>query len=426
MWRYYGLSFVIAILAIAVAGALDHLGVFAAPTATLIAWLGQEGLVEVREFQAIVAILLALFMGWAVVDIPRLPKSFSVWAAASILTLTLVPTLALYGILFEPFTGLSALGAAYLLGLAFAATAAGRRKRRVGRMLGHRVARPGLALALRQNSAANVPVRDEISVVTCRILNVGELAAALKPSEVLAIQEHFFTASRKLLFDAGAVLDLSAPDCLRGYFGCFEEIPGGAAHASAACAAVVELRASVRKMAVECEDRWGEEVRFGLSVASGHAVLSAFGDPKHPTFSALGEAVDFGRRLAGANARYGSRALVAARTYQLAKDKIEVRPMEMLFDPSANTLVEVYEILGNAGDLSPEAASRRDAFWEGVVLLRCEKWAAAAKRFEAAMTDELADYPLDFFLAQARKGGSASSSKAVRGRGKHARSVDSL
>ncbi len=432
MWRYYGLSFVIAILAIALTGVLNNLGIFEEPKAALFVWLGEHRIADadarwVAEFQGIVAVLLALFMGWAVVDIPRRRRVAVVFLVTAFLTVTLVPTLALFRVLFEPFTGLATLTSAYVFGLVFAATSLGRRKRRIGQMLAHRLARPGLARALHRTSAANTPVREEISVVTCRILNSGELAAALKPSEVLAIQNHFFLGSRKALFEAGAVLDLSAPDCLRGYFGCFEEVPGGTEHAAAACATVVALRSVARRLAEECEKRWGEEVRFGLSVASGQAILSAFGDSKHPNFSALGDAVDFGRRLAGANARYGSRALVAARTFQLAKDSIEVRPMEMLFDPAANTMVEVYEILGNAGDLSPEASSRRDAFWEGVVLVRREKWAEAVKKFESSITDELADYPLDYFLALARKGASATSSKSVRNRpGNHARAVDSL
>jgi hypothetical protein len=69
----------------------------------------------------------------------------------------------------------------------------------------------------------------------------------------------------------------------------------------------------------------------------------------------LGDAaLDFSRRLCSINLVYGSDVLVSARTFALAKEQFEARPMEMVYAPRMHQISEVYELLAPKGTLNDE------------------------------------------------------------------------
>ena len=112
-----------------------------------------------------------------------------------------------------------------------------------------------------------------------------------------------------------------------------------------------------------------------------------------------GEEVAFARRLCAANLIYGSTVLIGARTFELAESTIEARPLELLRRRLGENWLEVYELLGEPHELSPEDLARRDLFWTGVIFYREKRLADALEKFtEARTTANGADGPLDFYI----------------------------
>jgi len=428
MWKYVSLALLLgASVAAGIFWCMD-LGYFERLSTWLferyqVAGLVVEGAFSLREIQVAAVVALAFFMAWVVVEGVHLGRVFLVFSGAAFLTVTLSPTLALYNVLFEPFSGLVALVGSLLLGLVFSFTRTGRRRRSVGLLLGKRLQKSEMIAASRADSAAVRPEKRDVTVVTVRILNAGDLVESLGAADVVKLSRRFFSGCRGNLLAAGACVEEVAPDCLRACFGCF---PGSENHAIKACQAAVSFKEVVRKCAEECEKQWGERLQYGIAVTTGEAALGVYGCNGRRTFGAMGEVVEFGRRLCAANRIYGSSVLLGALTWKKAQEGVEVRPMDMLFDPSTNAMTEIYELLDEKGKLSVEEAARRDHFWEGVVFWREGKHADAVASFERAVTDEVSDYPLEYFLSRARKQTGASSAQRASGRPDHALSTESL
>lgn len=97
--------------------------------------------------------------------------------------------------------------------------------------------------------------------------------------------------------------------------------------------------------------------------------------------------------------------------------------MEMVFAPKVQPLSEVYELLAPKGSLTDDEVKARDAFWEGVSLLRKGEHKSATERFNKARLDDRDDAPLRYFLDRAEsaaKGDKTGDSKATP---KHARKL---
>ncbi len=358
--------------------------------------------------------LLGFGLAFCAVDISQIALKLIVLCAALVETAALSWTLHRFGIEWPPFTALAAGVLAAGFGLAWGRTAGGRRKRRLETLFGERISRR----KFREWLDADVPLdpageRREGSVVVCELFNQEALAEALPAAECVALINGFSACGARALLECGGVLDTAGGDRLRALFGMPVADPGHAAHA---CAAALELGSALEAFRREALQRWEAAPDFRIAVHSGEMTAAA---GYLGSFSVTGEALEFCRRLCLANTVYGSRILLGPRTFQLAPESVEVRPIELLIPPGQEAPEEIYELLASKNQLTPEEAERRDTFWKGIVFFRARQWDLAAAHFETVLRHDSAreDGPSRFYLeriAHLRDGAGASDADTLR------------
>ncbi|MCB1237380.1 MAG: adenylate/guanylate cyclase domain-containing protein [Verrucomicrobiae bacterium] len=413
MRRYLLVSFLIGFLVAAAMLALYHAGVFV----DLAKWLGklyaQIGFFPVAErgaapgsgsqwiwMENLLIVAIAFGATWCVIDIPQVGHKMLVFLTILVVLLGLSPTLALYGVLYEPFSCLATALLATASGIFYAGSEHGMRKRLLQNVLGARVSRGTFNQLMDSPEPLNFNgATREMSVLTCRIFNHAELREKVSPADVLAMSNLFLRNTADFLMSRGGYLDESSPDLVRVFFGILQATER---HAHDACAAALELRTRLRNLNDECETRWFQRLDYGVAISSGTMTVGVYGSRRHFYFSGLGSETDFSRRLAQANRRYGSDLLVSARTHRLVREACEVRPMEMFYDPDRNMMSEVYQLLATREGFAEPDRARRDAFWQGVILYRGGKYAEALDFFARAAHPAREDGPLNFFVERAR------------------------
>lgn len=413
MRRYLLTALLIGALVAAAVLALYYAGVFATLSQSLGQLYASIGFFPVGETGAdaelrwhwleVALIVTAAFAAsWCVIDIPQVGHKMLVFLTLMVILLGLSPTMALYGILFEPFSSLGSAFLATTAGLFYAGTEHGMRKRVLQNVLGARVSKATFTelLDAREPPKLSGAIR-EASVLTCRIFNHAELRNKMDPPDLVAMSNLFLRNTADFLMSRGSYLDESSPDLVRVFFGMLRDDERHAVHA---CETALELRTRLRNLNDECENRWFQKLDWGVAISSGPMAVGVYGSPRHYYFSGVGVETDYSRRLAQANQRYGSDVLVGASTHQLVQEAIEVRPMEMFYDPQANAMTEIYQILATREDFDDAARERRDVFWQGVICYRAGQYQEALELFDRARVPGREDRPLDFFagLAQTR------------------------
>lgn len=154
----------------------------------------------------------------------------------------------------------------------------------------------------------------------------------------------------------------------------------------------------------ECSSRWFQELQAGVGVSSGKVVSGIYGSKEHFFLSGIGPEVDFSRRLSIANLRYGSDLLVGPNTYALVQDVIEMRPMEMFYNPETGAMTEIYQLLVPKEDFSDANRQLRDHYWEGVIHYREGNFTQAIESFGKARIPGKEDAPLEYFILAAQEG----------------------
>lgn len=345
--------------------------------------------------------VMALFSTWVCMELPRLFSRIAYLAAAVFLTFLLSALLSFCGVLFEPFSGVTAIILAGVFGIILGSTEEGQRQRGLHRFFVGRVSTDKFQEIVHAKEPVELSGRKELTVLTCRILNYPELSGQTEAHDLEQITTSFLDTSSGFLLSKGAYLDACNAEGVRVFFGMLDK---SETHAEAACKAALELRRQLDGLRQEIQKRWSKKPVFGVALSTGPMSIGLYGSGTFQGYSAVGEALDFSRRLCSINLVYGSEILLGARTFALTKEHIEARPMEMVYAPRMHQISEVYELLATKGGLSDEQLKARDAFWQGVVGLRKGDYKEATLQLKKARIDGSEDAPLKYFLERAEAG----------------------
>ncbi len=344
---------------------------------------------------------MAFITAWVCMELPGWLSRFSYLLGALLLTALMSPVLAFCGIIFEPFSGGAAILLAGVLGVILGNLQSGQQARKMMRYFVGRVSTDKFRQMVNSKEPIDLRGKKDITVLTCRILNYPDLSSQMEAEDLEKMSSTFLRAAAEFLVSKGAYLDSCSPQGVLVFFGMLEKSGN---HAVDGCLAALELRQRLINLEKEMMERWHKKPVLGVALASGPMSLGLFGFREFQFYSAVGESVDFSRRLCSVNLVYGSHVLISSRTYNLTKDNLEARPMEMVSAPRMHQISEVYELLDEKGKLDSEEVKARDAFWHGVVSLRKGAYKDAVAEFRKAELEGREDQPLKYFLERAEAG----------------------
>jgi adenylate cyclase len=350
-----------------------------------------------RGLQYFLILLFSLGIAWTTIDLNRIPLKLGIALVALAETVAGVLVANLHGAYFSPFAGITAILVAAAAALTFSQTEIGRRKRMLQQMLGDRVSKGTFARMVDGNAPLKFDGKlCEATVLVCEILNHEELLATLRTDNYVAMTNSFLENAADFLVERGAYLDECDGEAVRVVFGA--PLPD-ADHARLACEASLELAVRLETVNRACLDKWGKVFDWRLGINSGEIIFAAYGSRRLGALSVSGEPVEFARRLCAANSIYGTRTLIGARTFVLAEEAIEVRPMELIQRyPDASSREEVYELITHKDQLSEPQRARRDLFWKGVVFFRENLLDRAFVTFMETREKYGADGAVDFYI----------------------------
>lgn len=419
MRRYWTISLSIGGGAAAVALALLWTGAFEVASEWLWrhwvarGWAEEGAAMRLRPVEILTVCLAGFGVAWGIVEATRIWQKAFVAVLAMAAAALLAPALALYGLRFDPFATLAAAALAAVGGFLFARTEEGRRKRLLEDALGLRVSASVFAELL------EAPPRDpgmagtarEVTTLVCRLFPPEGAKASESPVDLMKVGSLFARSVSAFLVARGAYVEEVGPERVRASFGMLRDEED---HAERACRAALDLRGRLKGLAKECESRWFLPLRGGIGIGSGTMAVGLCGTPGRHFLAGLGGEADFADRLALANARFGSDVLIGPGVYRLVRERFEVRPLEMLYDPMAQALAEIYELLAPAESFAEGEKSRRDCFWRGVVHLRSGDCEAALEQFSRARVPGGEDAPLAYLTGCAQEGLAQPESRPSR------------
>ncbi|MGR3304360.1 MAG: CHASE2 domain-containing protein [Candidatus Scalindua sp.] len=230
----------------------------------------------------------------------------------------------------------------------------------------------------------------EITVYFSDIEKFSTISEKLQPAELIELLNEYLSEMTDLILDHGGFLDKYIGDAIVAAFGAPLPQPD---HAVRACLATIDNQKRLTELneKFKAEGRLQIKARIGLN--SGTVLVGNVGSTNRLSYTMIGDAVNLGARLEAANKYYGTYTMISERTYELARDHIEVRELDQIRVVGKEKPVRVFELIDRKGEIQETKREVLDLYEEGLREYRNKEWQKAISLFQKALDKDPHDGP---------------------------------
>jgi len=242
--------------------------------------------------------------------------------------------------------------------------------------------------------------RKVMSVLFSDIANFTGVSEKLSPEQLITQLNEYLTAMTGIIFKHGGTLDKYVGDAIIAFWGAPLEVKD---HAYRSCQAGIEMINELEAL----RSKWAEEGKPVLScrigINSGEMVVGNVGGSERFDYTVIGDNVNLGSRLEGANKHYKTKILLTEFTYDLVKEKVFARELDLIMVKGKTRPVKVYELLSDdIENVSDDKRELMQLFSAGISNFRNRKWGLAAEFFERALKLDRSDFPSEMYLERSK------------------------
>jgi adenylate cyclase len=249
--------------------------------------------------------------------------------------------------------------------------------------------------------AATEGQRRIMTVMFCDMKGFTALSEGFTPQGLVKIMNLYLSTMSEPIHEQLGIIDKYIGDGIMAYWG--PPFVEADKQASLACLAAADMMGRVEKLRKDLPELLGVrtipadcDIRIGI--ATGDALVGSIGSAYMMSYTVMGDTVNLASRLEGANKAYGSRCLISEVT--AAAVGIEVREIDRLVVVGQTQAQTVFEIMGRAGELTPQQMSLRKSYAEGLTAYRERRWDEAKAAFARALEAVPDDGPSMTFIAR--------------------------
>jgi adenylate cyclase len=228
--------------------------------------------------------------------------------------------------------------------------------------------------------------RRKLTILFSDIVNFTSRAERTEPEPLVALLNTYMTAMTNLILESGGVVDKLMGDGIMAFWGAPIAIENPAREAvTCALAMTSELEALAKR-----DERFAD-VKIGIGICTGDAVVGNFGGEQRFDYSVIGDTVNLASRLEGLTRPFKVGIIANRQTLDEAGPGFITREIGKVKVKGKNQLVPVVEIVALEGDGVDPAYYKRFA---GAIELLQE-----GRSPEAELRELLKDRPHDQVIA---------------------------
>ncbi|MBI4655357.1 MAG: CHASE2 domain-containing protein [Elusimicrobia bacterium] len=239
----------------------------------------------------------------------------------------------------------------------------------------------------------------DMTVFFLDIAHFTSISEKMSPETLTVLLNKYLSGLTDVILKYDGVVDKFIGDCIMAFWNAPLEQKD---HRTLACMAAIDCIAELEKMNKETEEFHEKpSVRIGLN--SGPMVVGNMGSRTRFSYTVLGDAVNLGSRLEGANKFFSSRIMASEYTYEEAKDRVEARYLGQIRVIGKEIPVKVYELVCEKGRMSDSMKKLLKYYSEGMDSFYAGKYEKAQKAFSEVLKIDKNDGPGRFYFELAQE-----------------------
>ncbi len=243
--------------------------------------------------------------------------------------------------------------------------------------------------------------RRELSVLFSDIEGFTTISEGMPPEQLVGLLNEYLSAMTAIILKNHGTLDKYEGDAVMAFWGAPIRQND---HAVRACLSAVEMQEAL----VEIRRSWDKQnkplinVRIGIN--SGEMVVGNMGGMGKFDYTVIGDSVNLASRLEGTNKLYRTRIIASERTYDLVKDRILGRELDLIAVKGRTEPLRIYELIQT---MNSRRSTNMEKFLEeyahAVRMFRNRCWREARTLFEEAQKIQPEDFPTQLYIERAKE-----------------------
>ncbi|MGB3769002.1 MAG: adenylate/guanylate cyclase domain-containing protein [Phormidesmis sp.] len=186
--------------------------------------------------------------------------------------------------------------------------------------------------------------RKDVTVLFSDIRGYTTLTEALEAADVVSMLNEYFETMVEAVFHSEGTLDKFIGDALMAVFGAPLPLSN---HAWSAVCSALDMRRRLVAFNQERLAKGQPELRIGIGLSSGEVVSGNIGSQRKMEYTVIGDGVNLSARLESITKQYGCDIVLSEHTYELCKEMIRVRELDLIRVKGKLEPVKIYELVGD-------------------------------------------------------------------------------
>ncbi len=188
--------------------------------------------------------------------------------------------------------------------------------------------------------------RRRVTLLFADIRGFTTLSESMRPEQVVALLNEYFEAMIDVILRNGGTLDKFIGDGIMAFFGAPGDDPLQEEHA---VRAAVEMQEALAGLRAKWKAEGKPEVRIGVGVHSGAAIVGNIGSSQRMQYTAVGDTVNVASRLESATKELGVEVLVSESTFDGCRGAVKLARLGEIHVKGRGAPVAVYGVEGVPG-----------------------------------------------------------------------------
>jgi len=301
--------------------------------------------------------LLPMLMVWLMSKLDRPLFMTFVFAA----TITLIWTVfylavSVYGLLISFFYPIIAVLSGYTIFEMYEILVTQRRNRYIRRAFSSYVSPTVVKTLLQKPDELNLHGEKRyVTILFSDIRGFTTISESMSPEQLGRLLNNYLGQMTEILMNENGTLDKYIGDAVMGIFNAPLDHPD---HPEVAARTAIRMQTALKELNQGYQEEFGVNIRIGIGVHSGEAIIGNFGSPRRFNYTAMGDTVNLASRLEGQTKTYGVEIIVSETTREALGDEFILRKLDKIRVKGKSQPVEIFHLFTHGSTTDNQALAK--------------------------------------------------------------------
>ncbi len=290
-------------------------------------------------------IIMVLFINYTILNV----RAFKLKLMLSLIPIVLYTLLSFIAfktnIVLEMAAPLTSGLLSFVTGFTYLGLTEEREKRRIKEMFGRYVSSAVIAgISEKKESLllAERGIRMELTVLFSDIEGFTALSERYPAEEIVETLNTYFERAVDIIFRYEGTIDKFMGDCIMAFWGAPVRMED---HALKAVMSSLQIQKEMVEVNRILKEKGLPELKTGTGIHTGEVILGNIGSTKRLDYTVIGDNVNLASRLQGLTRRYRVPIIISEATAQKVKDKVLLRPIDIVRVKGKARPIKIFEPL---------------------------------------------------------------------------------